>query len=175
MMELPSMSDRLEIVSNLWKRTVPGGYLILVENGTNAGFQVIIIIARTFGICPCETDFLNCRPSLKPEISYCIWSRKPDLNVMYSARYAKVEIRPTNFMSIIYYHSLHFLQCPHEKICPRYALDSIPCNFIVPYKTLLPFSKEIIKLEKYSYVVIKKGKILWNLKQCERVLTRLTN
>lgn len=37
--ELPSLVKRLEVVNNLWNKA--GKYLVLVENGTNAGFQVL--------------------------------------------------------------------------------------------------------------------------------------
>ncbi|GLH09033.1 Uncharacterized protein GBIM_14183 [Gryllus bimaculatus] len=37
--ELPNLKSRLETILNLWKKTQ--GYLIVVEQGTNAGFQII--------------------------------------------------------------------------------------------------------------------------------------
>lgn len=37
--ELPHLRARLETVLSLWNKTQ--GYLVLVENGTNAGFQVM--------------------------------------------------------------------------------------------------------------------------------------
>ncbi|CAH1791421.1 unnamed protein product [Owenia fusiformis] len=39
LMELKHTKDRLEVVESLWKRT--NGYLVLVEYGSNAGFQCI--------------------------------------------------------------------------------------------------------------------------------------
>lgn len=38
-MELPSLSSRLETVIKLWNKTQK--YLVIVENGTNAGFKII--------------------------------------------------------------------------------------------------------------------------------------
>lgn len=38
LMEMPDMKNRLELVSKLWKKTID--YLIIVEQGSNAGFQV---------------------------------------------------------------------------------------------------------------------------------------
>lgn len=38
LLDLPSAKERLLSVDNLWRRTA--GYLIIVEAGTNAGFQV---------------------------------------------------------------------------------------------------------------------------------------
>lgn len=40
-MELPSLQTRLETVLNLWNKTQ--NYLVIVEQGTNAGFKVKII------------------------------------------------------------------------------------------------------------------------------------
>ncbi|CAG9822967.1 unnamed protein product [Phaedon cochleariae] len=39
MMELPSLQARLETVVNLWNKT--GKYLVIVEQGTNAGFKIV--------------------------------------------------------------------------------------------------------------------------------------
>lgn len=39
MLELPTLKSRLEVVNNLWNKA--GQYLIFVESGTNAGFQVL--------------------------------------------------------------------------------------------------------------------------------------
>lgn len=39
MMELPSIHHRLEVANNLWNKTEE--YLIFIESGTNAGFQIL--------------------------------------------------------------------------------------------------------------------------------------
>ncbi|KAJ8922406.1 hypothetical protein NQ315_004352 [Exocentrus adspersus] len=39
MMELPSLADRLQTIINLWNKTER--YLIIVEQGTNAGFKIV--------------------------------------------------------------------------------------------------------------------------------------
>lgn len=39
LLELPSFESRMDTVLKLWNKT--GRYLILVENGTNAGFRII--------------------------------------------------------------------------------------------------------------------------------------
>jgi len=39
--ELPSASERLSTLNNIWDRVEDGGYLVLTETGTNAGFQLI--------------------------------------------------------------------------------------------------------------------------------------
>ena len=41
-MELPSAADRLSTVHSLWRRVKDGGVLVLVEGGTNAGFQLVV-------------------------------------------------------------------------------------------------------------------------------------
>ena len=42
LMELPSSEARLTIVDNLWRKTQEGGFLVLIEEGTNAGFSLIM-------------------------------------------------------------------------------------------------------------------------------------
>ena len=42
LMELPSAADRLSAVHSLWRRVEEGGVLVLVEGGTNAGFQLVV-------------------------------------------------------------------------------------------------------------------------------------
>lgn len=39
LLELPSFSARIQTILNLWNKTQ--NYLVIVENGTNAGFKVI--------------------------------------------------------------------------------------------------------------------------------------
>ena len=41
MLELPSAVERLSCLHTLWEKVEYGGYLVLVETGTNAGFHVI--------------------------------------------------------------------------------------------------------------------------------------
>ena len=57
---------------------------------------------------------------------------------------------------------LSILQCPHLNRCPRYHLDTFPCNFDVKYKTFqlaaLPHeTREAVHMDKFSYLVLKKG------------------
>lgn len=42
LMELPDAKNRLSVLSKLWKKT--NKYLVIVEQGTNAGFKVGFII-----------------------------------------------------------------------------------------------------------------------------------
>ena len=41
LLELSSALARVTAIDNLWRRTEVGGYLVLIEIGTNAGFQLI--------------------------------------------------------------------------------------------------------------------------------------
>lgn len=49
-MELPSLKSRMEAIANLWRKTTK--YLIIVEQGSYAGFKVNSdIIIFIFGFC----------------------------------------------------------------------------------------------------------------------------
>ncbi|XP_064640201.1 methyltransferase-like protein 17, mitochondrial [Lineus longissimus] len=50
-----------------------------------------------------------------------------------------------------------FSPCPHQSRCPR-TNDKTPCNFDVGYKPLEYLMKDGKKLERFSYIVFKKGK-----------------
>lgn len=39
MNELPNLKTRLDVLQTLWKKC--DGYMVLIENGTNAGFKLI--------------------------------------------------------------------------------------------------------------------------------------
>ncbi len=39
LLELPSREARLVAVDTLWRKTEHGGFFVLVEDGTNAGFE----------------------------------------------------------------------------------------------------------------------------------------
>ena len=41
-MELPNAKIRLEAISKLWRKT--GKYLVIIEQGTNAGFHVRFVL-----------------------------------------------------------------------------------------------------------------------------------
>ncbi|KAK9710245.1 Mitochondrial small ribosomal subunit Rsm22 [Popillia japonica] len=109
MLELPSFQMRMETILRLWNKT--SKYLVVVEQGTNAGFKVINEIR----------DFI--------------------LQLQDEKHIAHV-----------------FSPCPHDKPCPRFLLnDHTPCNFEVGYTR--PFIKESkTGKERYSYVIMKKGK-----------------
>lgn len=55
-----------------------------------------------------------------------------------------------------------YRQCPHEKPCPRFLIDNTPCNFQVGYHKILVRDAKVEK-ERYSYVVLKKGTIIFFL------------
>ena len=41
LLELPTALARVTTLDTLWRRTAVGGYLVIIELGTNAGFQLI--------------------------------------------------------------------------------------------------------------------------------------
>ena len=41
LLELPSALARVTAIDSLWRRTAVGGYLVIIEIGTNAGFRLI--------------------------------------------------------------------------------------------------------------------------------------
>lgn len=107
--ELPDIKNRFETLLNLWNKTKK--YIVLVEMGTRAGF-----------------------------------------NLINEARDLLLEISSQNNTK-----SHVFSPCPHEHSCPRYDTDDTPCNFEVSYYTPRIAQQSVIKREKFSYVVIKKG------------------
>ena len=59
-------------------------------------------------------------------------------------------------------HIFSLSKCPHLNRCPRYHLDTVPCNFDVKYKSFqlaaLPHeTREAVHTDKFSYLVMKKG------------------
>lgn len=52
-----------------------------------------------------------------------------------------------------------FAPCPHDKLCPKFFSDTnVPCNFEVSYKPL-DFEKDPTpQKERFTYVVLKRGK-----------------
>ncbi len=41
LLDLTTEDERLTTVDALWRKVEPGGFLVLIEVGTNAGFQVL--------------------------------------------------------------------------------------------------------------------------------------
>lgn len=55
MNELPNLKTRLDTLQTLWKKC--DGYLVLIENGTNAGFK-LIEEARAFILQQTENSYI---------------------------------------------------------------------------------------------------------------------
>jgi ribosomal protein RSM22 (predicted rRNA methylase) len=51
LLELPSAEARLTAVDNLWRKTE--GFLVLIEEGTNAGFQASVCLLFRLGFLFC--------------------------------------------------------------------------------------------------------------------------
>ncbi|XP_060589043.1 methyltransferase-like protein 17, mitochondrial [Ruditapes philippinarum] len=115
LLEQPSMEERLNLISLLWDLT--DNYLVLVEHGTTAGYQLIL------------------------EAREMIFKLR--------AEYPEIEGHV-------------FSPCTHEKVCPKLQLWKSPCTFSIEYRRLNideEFGQGDSKLlERYSYVVLKKGK-----------------
>jgi len=125
LLELSSALARVTAIDNLWRRTEVGGYLVLIEIGTNAGFQ-LISEARNYLLQVTRVDNGNAEDA--------------EINGHVA------------------------MPCPHLNRCPRYHLDTVPCNFDVKYKnfqlaTLAHEAREAVNLDKFSYLVLKKGAV----------------
>ena len=113
-----------------------GGYLVLADTGTNAGFHVIAE-AR---------DYLNQvrRPGA---------AGSPQC-VAQISRLASQEEAGSVGDTVGHCVS----PCPHDSPCPRHSQDSVPCNFPVRYRnfsfSVLP--KDEVHTEHVSYLVFKK-------------------
>ncbi|CAL4082861.1 unnamed protein product, partial [Meganyctiphanes norvegica] len=115
--ELPDMASRLRTIDILWRKT--GGYLVLVEAGTNEGYR-LLLEARDYIL----------------EMSF----RAKEHGESHAEGYV-------------------FAPCPHDYFCPRYLDGSYtPCNFEVSYEPLKLAGRKVHpKMEKFSYVVLKRG------------------
>lgn len=52
-----------------------------------------------------------------------------------------------------------FAPCPHDKFCPRFFDGTnIPCNFEVPFRPLSFKKSNTFHKDRYTYVVLKRGK-----------------
>lgn len=129
--ELPNFKSRLDTLLTLWNKC--DGYIVLIENGTNAGFK-LIEEARDFLLQQAQRE-----------------------NSAYL--FAPV----SKMLLIKTYHFHWFLdfcstQCPHQTACPRMLKnDGTPCNFFVTYRSLdIGQSKRDNKI-LFSYVIFKKG------------------
>lgn len=100
-MELPSVQDRLSTLHSLWERVEAGGYLVLADTGTNAGFHVIAE-AR---------DYLT------------------QISRLASEQEGDEKEEEEGVASLTGGHCVS--PCPHDSPCPRHSLDSVPCNFPV--------------------------------------------
>lgn len=96
------------------------------------------------------------KDNLEPNLDYFIFA-PVRIFFVFSFNYILTKIIFINEQKKIFF----FLQCPHEKPCPRYNMEQkTPCNFVVQYENLPIFGPAQNKLEYYSYVVFKKGNFL---------------
>ncbi|EFN75915.1 Protein RSM22-like protein, mitochondrial [Harpegnathos saltator] len=126
--ELFGTNARLEVILNLWQKTEH--YLIIVEQGTNAGYKLV--------------------------------NEARDFILKYAKSRSKSSLGQEAYV---------FSPCPHDLMCPRFvAFDNTPCNFEVLYQPLPFLDRSKYKPERYSYVVLKKGKRPENDSQWPRIV-----
>jgi len=133
--EIRSEKERWKVVTELWMKTA--GYLVIIDAGSNAGFQVVAE-AR---------NLLATLSKLTPEAAAA---------AMRLADAPDSGVDPESLRGHL------FAPCPHEKPCPRYEDDTVPCNFRARYSNFdvdaLPKSlRQMIFTDNFSYVVFKKG------------------
>ena len=163
LLDISTTLERINVIDNLWRKTCPsGGFLVLVENGTNAGFQVIQE-ARHYllQISNQVESVTNCTLSsdhnvVEPEENSSCYEDETNVN-------STVKAKDQNLAGHL------FSPCPHTNKCPRYEFDSIPCNYDIRYRNfhLQKIDKTIrdtVYESRYSYVVFRKGA---KTKDCE--------
>ena len=146
LLHVPSVTERINIVDNLWRKTANGGYLIIVENGSNAGFQVVQE-AR---------NYLSQIVRQASEFDKIVELRDDRDNDEYLENCRKENKPETDLQGCL------FSPCPHTSICPRFEFDTIPCSFDVRYRnfSLNKINKsfrENVQEGRFSYIVFKKG------------------
>ncbi|CAL1544082.1 unnamed protein product [Lymnaea stagnalis] len=113
LIEQPTQQDRLALVQNLWEMTED--YMVLVENGTGAGFKLI---------------------NEAREYLTQLWNSTPDQQGHV------------------------FAPCPHDRPCPRVAINQLCLTKCVVNEPDFAASKSNEKekrFEKYTYLILKKG------------------
>lgn len=157
LLHINTQLERINIVDNLWRKTsTNGGFLILVESGTNAGFQVLqearhylsqIAIDNKEKPNSDESKFINFSDSTESSL------------LEENCDIIDTNDKPWNEKLVGHLYS----PCPHTKTCPRYEFDSIPCNFDIRHRNF-PIDKinkalrDNVHESRFSYIVFRKGK-----------------
>lgn len=141
-MDLPDAESRFKKLLTLWQKC--DGYLVLVENGTINGFQLInearefLLQQAHFGD---EEAYIFAPVNYKSIGIRSIWTFPNSLN-------------QHKFACIFFY----ILQCPHEAMCPSVAqAPDKACNFLLSYRPMRLTETVNEEYTKYSYIVFKKG------------------
>ncbi|XP_048867579.1 methyltransferase-like protein 17, mitochondrial isoform X8 [Brienomyrus brachyistius] len=129
--ELPSKQERTETVLTLWRKT--HSYLVLVENGTKEGHQ-ILMEARDTVLKVGDTRTLTDAHTQRRD------------TVLKGEEKATDRRRP-----------LVFAPCAHQLPCPKLAQQpQVPCNYPQPFCPLpLPENREH-EVERFSYLVMTR-------------------
>lgn len=132
LLELPTQQSRIHVLENLWRKTADT--LVLIEHGNRDGTLAI----------------LEARNLILQMEGY-------DVTKSYYTDPQMSDLKPINDDEVPRAHIL--APCPHHYACPRqFTGGPVLCNFQVPYDALdIGDGTKIIK-ERFSYIVIKRGK-----------------
>ena len=146
LLHVSSVSERINIVDNLWRKTANGGYLIIVENGSNAGFQVVQEARHYLSQIVRQATELDKIEELQDDRD----------NAEYPENCLNENKPKTDLRGCLY------APCPHSSVCPRFEFDTIPCSFDIRYRnfSLNKINKSVrenVQEGRFSYIVFKKG------------------
>ncbi|XP_024291825.1 methyltransferase-like protein 17, mitochondrial isoform X2 [Oncorhynchus tshawytscha] len=143
--ELASQKEREDAILTLWRKT--SSYLVLVENGTKEGHQ-ILMDARDILLKKQERAAHDPRrPSVFAPVCY--------YTLLYM-NHLIIHCLIRQFISPVFFCLLCF-ECPHESPCPKlFQLPLVPCNFSQAYSPLpLPGAPDRLT-ERFSYLVLSR-------------------
>lgn len=144
LLHVPSTLERINVIDNLWRKTTNGGFLIIVENGTNAGFQVVQEARHYLSQVASGKKILNQNSIVESD------EKEDETPVSLE------NIDNENLQGSLY------SPCPHSKKCPRYEFDTIPCSFDIRYRNFCldkinKTVRENVEDGRFSYIVFRKG------------------
>ncbi|XP_077982461.1 ribosome assembly protein METTL17, mitochondrial-like [Glandiceps talaboti] len=179
LMELPSLQERINTLCTLWKKTEH--YLIIIENGTNEGFKIILearnlILHGEKYTHKTETDVASDNNVASDNKVACdnaemdVQENDTDVKETEYEQLSFIEKeKPTDFDKAARY-SLRgyeedwpvghvFSPCPHDMPCPRQTDGTnTPCNFEQEYHPInVKGTSSRVQKECFSYIVFRKG------------------
>ncbi|XP_048867577.1 methyltransferase-like protein 17, mitochondrial isoform X6 [Brienomyrus brachyistius] len=149
--ELPSKQERTETVLTLWRKT--HSYLVLVENGTKEGHQ-ILMEARDTVLKVGDTRTLTDAHTQRRDTVLKVGDTHTltDAHTQRRDTVLKGEEKATDRR-----RPLVFAPCAHQLPCPKLAQQpQVPCNYPQPFCPLpLPENREH-EVERFSYLVMTR-------------------